>query len=88
MTPQGDLWETACPPEPRDTERLCTQQAKVKALMADGTPYTLPMLARLVGASEAGASARVRDLRKFPTHWRIERHRVEGTNLYEYRRAA
>jgi len=59
-------YDAGCPIPRQDTERICTQQARVRALMAPGGWWTLTALADAVGASEAGVSARIRDLRKFP----------------------
>ena len=36
--------ETACPPAPRDTQRIATQLERVRALMATGRWYTLAEL--------------------------------------------
>jgi biotin operon repressor len=47
-----------------DFNRLTTQLEKVKALMADGHWRSLQEIARSVGGSESGVSARLRDLRK------------------------
>ena len=47
-----------------DNERLGTQLARVKALMLDHQWRTLPEIWVEVGGSEAGISARLRDLRK------------------------
>jgi len=78
------LFDTGCPIPPRDTERICSQQARVRALMQPGVWWTLSDLAREVGASEAGASARIRDLRKFPSYLKVSRKRLPGSNLYAY----
>lgn len=48
----------------RDGERLAGQLRRVQALMADGQWRTLAQIAQAVGGSEAGVSARLRDLRK------------------------
>lgn len=47
-----------------DYERLSSQLERVKALMYDGEWRTLPQIQAIVGGSEAGISARLRDLRK------------------------
>jgi biotin operon repressor len=47
-----------------DAERLGTQLVRVLALMRDGEWRTLRQIADAVGGSEAGVSARLRDLRK------------------------
>jgi hypothetical protein len=51
--------------DPRlDHERLGTSLGRVWMLMRDGKRRTLAQIAEAVGCSEAGASARLRDLRK------------------------
>lgn len=47
-----------------DRVRLQTQLERVKDLMADGEWRTLPQIKTVVRGSEAGISARLRDLRK------------------------
>lgn len=68
-----------------DQERLSTQLSRVRKLMADGRWRTLGAIQREAGGSEAGISARLRDLRK-PRNGglNVERRRVEG-GLWEYR---
>jgi hypothetical protein len=58
---------------------------RVYKLMTDGAWHTLPELAKAVQGSEAGVSARLRDLRKarFGGHV-VDKRRVEG-GLWEYR---
>jgi hypothetical protein len=72
----------------RDENRLTTQLEAVKALMLpDGQYRTLAEIAAATGGSEAGVSARLRDLRKprFGSY-RVERRRVPGAaGLHEYR---
>mgnify|MGYP000511744237 CR=1 FL=1 len=50
--------------EPEDVPRLGRQLEAVRALMADGRWRTLAEIQESVGGSEAGVSARLRDLRK------------------------
>lgn len=68
-----------------DRERLNSQLWRVYRLMRDGGWRTLAEIARAVEGSEAGVSARLRDLRKerFGSHG-VERRRVAG-GLWEYR---
>ena len=68
-----------------DDRRLSTQLLRVQEALADGNWWTLAELARMAGSSEAGASARLRDLRKarFGRHT-VERRRVRA-GLWEYR---
>ncbi len=47
-----------------DLVRLESQLERVKELMSDGQWRTLPQIREAVGGSEAGISARLRDLRK------------------------
>lgn len=71
-----------------DHARLSRQLTRVEALMRDGRWRTLAALAHIVGGSEAGVSARLRDLRKprFGSHT-IERQRLKG-GLFCYRMKA
>jgi len=48
----------------QDFTRLIKSLDRVAHLMRDGTPRTLKQIAEAVGSSEAGVSARLRDLRK------------------------
>lgn len=68
-----------------DGARLGRQLIGVLAAMRDGRWWTLRELARVAGGSEAGVSARIRDLRKrrFGAH-QVERQRV-GRGLFRYR---
>lgn len=68
-----------------DQARLAGQLSRVQALMRDGRWRTLSALTHIVGGSEAGVSARLRDLRKprFGSHT-IERQRLKG-GLFCYR---
>jgi hypothetical protein len=71
-----------------DEHRLTGQLQAVKDLMQDGCWRSLGELRAAIGGSEAGVSARLRDLRKAKFGaWTVERqHRGEpSTGLYEYR---
>lgn len=78
----------------KDGARLTGQLKKVMELMRDGEWRTLAEIQAKVGGSEAGVSARLRDLRKqkFGTHM-VERRRVhrgdmgpdECVGVWEYR---
>lgn len=69
----------------RDEPRLSSQFERVRALMLDGQWRTLATIAGAVGASEAWASARLRDLRKARGGaLLVDRRRVSG-GLFEYR---
>lgn len=48
-----------------DRIRLRGQAARVWAYMLDGEPHTIPEIAEACSASHTGASARLRDFRKF-----------------------
>jgi hypothetical protein len=48
----------------KDHKRLTTAMGRVMALMSDGEERTLSEIAHLAKTSEAGASARLRDIRK------------------------
>lgn len=70
----------------KDYVRLTGQLAAVYNVMSDGCWRTLSEIRNLAGGSEAGISARLRDLRKqkFGSH-RVNRQRREGSNgLWEY----
>jgi hypothetical protein len=68
-----------------DGPRLKRQLDRVREAMQDGEWHTLAELAAISGASEAGASARLRQLRK-PQHggFVVEHERVNG-GLWRYR---
>lgn len=65
-----------------DVQRLESQLERVEALMSDGRWRTLSEIARAVAGSEAGVSARLRDLRK--TGNRVSRRRTGNPGLWEY----
>ncbi len=70
-----------------DHERLTGQLLAVHDLMADGKWRTLGEIRRTIGkGSEAGISARLRDLRKsrFGLH-SVDRRRRDNNGLFEYR---
>lgn len=69
----------------RDYVRLAGQLKRVRDVMRDGQWWTLRGLAYAVGATEAAASARIRDLRKkqYGSHTVERRHVANG--LHEYR---
>jgi hypothetical protein len=69
-----------------DGPRLGSQLASVHRALSDGSWWTLRDLALVCGGSEAGVSARLRDLRKsrFGGH-EVERERVPGRGLWRYR---
>jgi len=69
-----------------DTPRLTKHLLKVKEIMGDGRWHTIGEVAKLTKCSEAGASARMRDLRKaWAGSHTIERKRVKETGLWVYR---
>lgn len=68
----------------KDGARLRTQMDRVRSIMGSGEWFTLNVLALCTGGSEAGVSARIRDLRKEGRT--VERRRIPGENgLWEYR---
>lgn len=71
--------------EQHDGARLRTQLERVRVVMAGGEWHTLAELARRVQGSEAGVSARLRDLRK-PRFggYRVQARRLTR-GLWEYR---
>lgn len=75
--------------EPKlDQERLKGQLGEVRNLLRDGKWHTLREIATFARGSEAGVSARLRDLRKekFGSHT-IERRRLslDAAGVWEYR---
>lgn len=76
----GDTYEPA-----EDKARLGTELQRVRSVMQDGRWHTLSSISHETGGSEAGVSARLRDLRKvrFGGHT-VERKRVDG-GLFAYR---
>lgn len=70
-----------------DAIRLTGQVGKIYERLSDLKYHSLADLAAYAGASEAGASARIRDLRKAQWgHHTIVRRRVVGERArYEYR---
>lgn len=72
--------------EKRDEARLSRQLDRVLECLKRGGWWTLRDLAREAGGSEAGCSARLRDLRKTRNgSHTIERRRVNDSGLYEYK---
>ena len=70
---------------PRDGHRLSCQLEGVRLLMADRRWRTLGDIAAAVNGSEAGVSARLRDLRKTRFGgYQVERRHVSA-GLWEYR---
>ena len=70
--------------EPQDVPRLSLCLERVRSLMSDGRWRTLAEVAASCECSEAGASARLRDLRKekFGGH-RVDRRR-RSAGVWEY----
>lgn len=71
-----------------DSDRLASLLGRVRRLMADGVWRTLAEIHEVVGGSEAGISARLRDLRKskFGGHLVDRRRRGDPKQgLWEYR---
>lgn len=67
---------------PEDKRALHRQLTAIERMLQNGEWHTLSDLARASGATEAGASARVRDCRKLG--WNVERCKV-GPRRYVYR---
>ena len=71
--------------EARDGTRLTGQHAAVYALMQDQRWRTLGQISEVVSGSEAGVSARLRDLRKNKFgNFKVERRHIQR-GLWEYR---
>ena len=73
--------------ERRDGARLRRKLDIVRRVMADGQPHTLRELARAAKCSTAGASARVRDLRKARYGGRCVLRSHVGRGVWVYRLA-
>jgi hypothetical protein len=74
--------------ERHDSARLTGQLLKVSSLMSDGKWRTLAEIKQAIGGSEAGISARLRDLRKpkFGAMTVLRQRRGEPSEgLWEYR---
>lgn len=71
--------------EPADQRRLNTALARVEALMADSEWHTLREIADYADCSEAGASARLRDIRKVRFGGKQVDLRRRTPGVYEYR---
>lgn len=67
----------------RDRARLTGQLGRVYDFMSAGGWWSLSLITKACGGSEAGVSARLRQLRN-EYGYIIERRRVDG-GLYEYR---
>lgn len=82
---QADLFDGATYDPAQDGARLGRQLSAVKGLMKDGHWRSLAEISDAVNGSEAGVSARMRDLRKakFGGHTILRRRRARG--LWEYR---
>lgn len=79
----GETYEPA-----HDKDRLAGQLERVKRLMLDGRWRTLAAIHRIVGGSEPGVSARLRDLRKARFgNFTVERRAagLRNRGLFEYR---
>ncbi len=69
----------------RDNARLSSMLQRVKDVMLDGRWHTLAELARLCDGSEAGVSARLRDLRKPKFGGLLVEREYVVTGLHRYR---
>lgn len=71
--------------DPDATPRLSSQLLAVHTAMSGGAWWTLAELAVAVGGSEAGVSARVRDLRKPRNGAHVVERRHVGGGVWQYR---
>ena len=69
----------------RDQPRLSGQLAAVKSAMSDYRWYTIKEIATRCSGSEAGVSARLRDLRKAKFGAQTIEKRYINNGLWEYR---
>lgn len=84
----GNLFDGTSYDPQVDHDRLLTLQQKVMNLMLDYRWRTLTEIQRVTGGSEAGISARLRDLRKKRFGGYVVERRRRGAakrGLYEYR---
>lgn len=81
-TPHHDGW-TYDPG--RDHKRLARQMERVRSIMSDGAWHTLSELADKCQGSEAGISARLRDLRKAKFGGYTVTAKRLGKGLWAYR---
>ena len=84
-TPRESRFDGATYEPAHDSERLSSQLRRVFELMRDGQWRSLRDIAEAVGGSEAGVSARLRDMRK-PRNGKheVQRRRVAG-GVFEYK---
>ena len=68
----------------RDQARLSGQLVAVESIMSDYMWHTLKEIATRCSGSEAGVSARIRDLRKPKFGARIVKKRCNNNGLWEY----
>jgi hypothetical protein len=68
-----------------DGPRLTTQFQRVFAIMQDGDWHTLSDLAEASGGSEAGVSARLRDMRKERFGGHVVQRQRGASGLWFYR---
>jgi hypothetical protein len=72
--------------QPSDLPRLSNQLKAVRSLMLDGNWRTLSEISVACGIPQQSASARIRDCRKHPLNYEVERRAVPGqSGLFEYR---
>ena len=71
--------------EKQDSVRLGRLLDNVRLCMSDGRWWTLARLSKATGGSEAGVSARIRDLRKARFGGHTVDRRRHPTGLWEYR---
>lgn len=83
----GDTYEPEREDDPgSDRDRLARQMTAVRAVMRDYQWHTLAELCQRIGAaSEAGVSARIRDLRKARWGANTVESRYVARGLWEYR---
>ena len=70
--------------EQRDGERLRGQLKDIYAVMRDGVWRSVPQISGITGHPQASVSAQLRNLRKAPLNYTVEREYV-GDGLYRYR---
>lgn len=80
--------------KPEEKPHLGKQTQAVYDVMSDGAWWTFHQLTAVIyamhhiGISEAGVSARIRDLRKQPLNLTVERQKTNRRGIFQYRLVA
>lgn len=69
----------------RDKDRLTAKQKELFELMKDGLYRTVPEMTQIIGGTQTGASAAIRNFRKLKFGGYLVQIRNIGKGLYQYR---